>query len=238
MRVLLYNPNRSDHITARLEASARGALEAGDALLACSGRFGPEVVRDAATLAAAEAGAQRELPARAAASGADVVLYAISLDGAADALRVGLSPRPLLGMTEAAVAMAAQRARRIGLLTLGPALLPLYRARLESLLPAARIAGLEAPELPLAFAPAATGDPAAMLPSVVSALADAAHALGRRGADAIVLAGAVLAGYEPALEAAVGYPVLGGAGCAVHHLRALHRLRATPPGGVPALKGV
>lgn len=230
MRVLLYNPNRSAHITARLEASARGALAAGESLQARCGRFGPEVVRDAASLAEAEAGARRELPGLADEGGADVVLLAISLDGAADALRSALARRPLLGMTEAAVAVAAQCGRRVGLLTLGPALLPLYRARLEALLPASRIAGLEAPELPQAFAPAAAG----IAPEVLPVLAEAARRLVDRGADAVVLAGAVLCGYERALAAAIDRPVLDGVACAVHHLRALHRLHGGRGDRIPA----
>jgi allantoin racemase len=229
MRLLLFNPNRSAHITARLEASARGALQDGESLVARSGRFGPEVVRDAATLAAAEAGARRELPVLAVADDvlADAVLLAISLDGAAGNLRLQLAPRPLLGMTEAAVAVAAQCGRRVGLLTLGPGLLPLYRERLADLLPAARVAGLEAPELPQAFDPGATGVAADVLPVLV----DAARRLVERGADSVVLAGAVLCGYERALAAAIDRPVLDGVACAVHHLRALHRLRAcrAPP---------
>lgn len=227
MRVLLFNPNRSAHITARLEASARGALQGGESLLARCGRFGPEVVRDAATLAEAEAGARLELPALAATAEADVVLLAISLDGAADELRRRLAPRPLLGMTEAAVAVAAQCGRRVGLLTLGPGLLPLYRARLADLLPAARIAGLEAPDLPRAFDPGAAGVAADVLPVLV----DAARRLVERGADSVVLAGAVLCGYERALAAAIDRPVLDGVACAVHHLRALHRLRAPGAAG-------
>ena len=112
---------------------------------------------------------------------------------------------------------AALLGRRVGLLTLGPALLPLYRARLDCLLPPSRIAGLEAPTLARAFDAHSTG----VDPDVLPVLAEAARRLRTLGADSVVLAGAVLCGYERALEAEVGIPVLDGVACAAHQLRAM-----------------
>lgn len=212
MRVLLFNPNRSAHITQRMAASAQAALAPGDSLQVATAAGGPWVVRDPATLAEAEANAWRELPALL--PGVDALLWAISLDGLADALRAHFAPRPVLGMTEAAVAAAAAGGRHVGLLTLGPALLPLYRARLQALLPPARIAALQAPDLPLAFEAASAG----VQPAVLAGLLPAALALRAQGAEAIVLAGAVLCGYDAALQAELGLPVYDGVACAVRQL--------------------
>jgi allantoin racemase len=211
VRILLFNPNRSLHITERMAASARAELRAPHQLLAVTGSAGPQVVHDAATLQQADAEALRAVPALMQA--ADALLLAISLDGVIDQLRPRLAPQPARGLTEAAVAAAAALGGRVGLLTLGPGLLPLYQARLAALLPAERIAGLQAPELPQAFAPDA--DPAALLPTLLAAC----RRLQQQGADSIVLAGAVLCGYDEALQAALGLPVLDGMRCAVRQLQ-------------------
>lgn len=222
MRLLLFNPNRSAHITERLVASAQGALGPGDTLCAVTGTAGPLVVRDAATLQAAEQEARRAVPPLMAQ--ADALVLGVSLDGVIDELRAQLAPRYAVGMTEAAVATASLLGHRVGLLTLGPVLLPLYRARLQALLPDERIAALEAPELPQAFIPGRSGVAPELLPELVAA----ARRLVAAGADSIVLAGAVLCGYERAIQAQVGRPVLDGVACAVHQLRALQAAARAP----------
>lgn len=215
MRVLLLNPNTSAHITERLAASARRALAAGDRLDAVTGTRGPAVVRDAGTLDQAEAEVRRLAPA--VADGADAFVLGLSLDGVVDSVRARFGTRPALGMTEAAVAAAALLGRRVGLLTLGRSMLPLYDARLRQLLPAERIAGLEAPDLPQAFG----ADAAGVSPALLAPLGDAVRRLREAGADSVVLAGAVLCGYDRALEALAGCPVLDGVCIAVHQARAL-----------------
>jgi allantoin racemase len=211
LRILLFNPNRSLRITERMAASARAELRAPHRLLAVTGSAGPLVVHDACTLQQADAAALCALPGLM--QDADALLLAISLDGVIDQLRPRLAPKPALGMTEAAVAAAAALGGRVGLLTLGPGLLPLYRARLAALLPQERIAGVQAPELPLAFAPDV--DAAALLPVLLAA----SQRLVRSGARSVVLAGAVLCGHDPALQAALGVPVLDGVRCAMRKLQ-------------------
>jgi Asp/Glu/hydantoin racemase len=117
---LLINPNSSAHITQRLLASARTALESGDTLQAVTASGEPLVVRDAATLQQAEHNAVALFDAHADACAA--VLLGISLDGAAPLLRLRRPALPVVGMTEAALMCACLRAQRVGLLTLGPAL--------------------------------------------------------------------------------------------------------------------
>ena len=117
MRYLLINPNASAHITARLAASAHAVLAPGETLEAVNAPQEPAVVRDAATLALADAQALVLFEAHAAE--ADAVLLGISLDGAAETLRARAGRRPVVGMTEAAVMSALLTAPRIGLLTPG-----------------------------------------------------------------------------------------------------------------------
>jgi len=211
VRLLLLNPNASGHITERLAASARAELGPGDELLALTNPDGPPVVRDAPSLARAEAGTAGLMAAHI--EGCDAFVLGLSLDGSIDGLRPAWRGKPALGMTEAAVACAALTGGRVGLLTIGPGLAPLYRARLACLLPDSRVAGVQAPDLPRAFEADAGVDPA-----VIDALAASARAL---QADAFVLAGAVLCGYEAPLRAALGKPVFDGVRAAVRLVRAL-----------------
>lgn len=213
MRLLLINPNTSVHITERMAASARGALAAGDTLDAITATGEPAVVRSAAMLAQADANALAL--ARTHAPGHDALLLAISLDGAVPRLRAEHPGLALRGMTEAAVAAALAAGAPFGLLTLGQALVPLYRTRVESLGAAAALAAIEAPELDAAFTPAAQGVDVAVLHSLLPA----ARRLVDAGARSIVLAGAVLCGYDAALAAALGVPVFDGVACAVRQLR-------------------
>lgn len=212
MKLLLLNPNASAHISARMAASAQAELRPGDELVTVTNTGGPAVVRNAALLAEAEAA----MPALMAPhlAGCDAFVLGISLDGAIERLRPAWGGKPALGMTEAAIACAALSAPRIGLLTLGAAVAPLYQARLEALLPAARIAGVAAPELARAFAPGEGVDD-----EVLATMVAAARTL--PAADAYVLAGAVLCGYDAALRAALGRPVFDGVRAAVRLIRAL-----------------
>jgi allantoin racemase len=218
MRLLLINPNSSVHITERMAASARAALGAGDTLNAVTATGEPAVVRSAALLALADANAVALAGAHA--PGHDALLLAISLDGAAPRLRAEHPGLAVLGMTEAAVADALAAGGPFGLLTLGEALVPLYRARVESIGAAAALVAIEAPELGAAFLPAANGlDAGGVDAAVLAGLLPAARRLVDAGAHSVVLAGAVLCGYDAVLASALGVPVFDGVACAVRQLR-------------------
>lgn len=213
MRLLLINPNSSVHITERLAASARAAMLPGETLTALTAADGPLVVRDAEGLQQAEASALALAAAHAADH--DAIVLGISLDGAAVPLRARHPALPVVGMTEAALLTAALRAERLGLLTLGEALLPLYRQRVAQVGLASRVAACEAPEVAAAFEPGA----ALVETAVLDALARAGERLRDAGAQAVVLAGAVLCGYADALQARCGLPVFDGVACAVGQAR-------------------
>ena len=217
MRVLLINPNTSEHITRRMAASAQRALAAGEQLEALTAVSGPVVVGSEAQLREADANALAM--ARTHAGEADVIVLAISVDRAAPLLRAALPAITVVGMTEAALACAGLVAARIGLLTIGTAMVPLYRDRVAELGMTQRVGGFAAPELATAFAP----DVETVDPRVLPALTEAGASLRNAGCGAIVLAGAVLCGYEAALARALGIPVFDGVACAVGMARLLRR---------------
>lgn len=217
MRLLLINPNTSVHITARLAASAREVLGPADTLTEIDAVGAPAVVRCADTLQQADANALALVDAHGA--GHDAVLLAISLDGAAPQMRARRAPQPVVGMTEAALMTACLHVQRVGLLTLGPALLPLYRDRVDEIGLIQRVTAWQAPQAPAAFEVSTSG----VEPGVLEVLVDACGRLRDDGAQGVVLAGAVLCGYAQALTTRTGLPTFDGMHCAVAQARLLAR---------------
>lgn len=209
MRLLLINPNTSTHISERLAASARSALLSGESLTCLTAPDGPRAVRSADDLAVAEASALALAAAQA--DTHDAIVLAISLDGAAPLLRQRHPALPVVGMTEAALLMACLRVERIGVLTLGASLLDLYRQRVSQIGLASRVVAYQAPEAPAAFEPGGL----LVTPALLAVLEPACASLRAQGAQAVVLAGAVLCGYAPALQQRCGLPVFDGVRCAV-----------------------
>lgn len=209
MRLLLINPNTSGHITQRMMASARGVLPAGVTLTGVTATEGPKAVRSLGDVAAATANVLRMAgqpgPAH------DAVLLGISLDCGLDELRQMNAFQPVVGMTEAACIMACLQGPRFGLVTLGAQMAPLYQAHVTRLGLGQRLAALAAPEVPEAF----DASPDGVSPGMLDLLTQAAQTTLEQGADSVVLAGAVLCGYGPALQVRLGRPVLDGVACAV-----------------------
>lgn len=215
MRLLLINSNTSPGITERLAVSARRALGEGDTLTAVTAEGSPAVVRSALHLQQANVNAHAL--AHRHASLHDAILLAISLDGAAVQLRDQFPAMPVVGMTEAALLTACLRAERIGLLTLGASLLPLYKDRVAQIGISARVVAYAAPEAPAAFGADAVG----IAPELLDLLTSTCEQMRGAGAQVIVLAGAVLCGYAEQLQARCAMPVLDGVQCAARQLRLL-----------------
>lgn len=209
LRLLLVNPNTSVHITERLARSARPHLPAGATLTALTATEGPAAVRSPAELAAA--GERVLAMAQAHQAQHDAVIVGISLDCGLAATRTAWAPRPVVGMTEAACHMARLAGERFALLTLGSTMANSYRDHVASLGLSNRLLGVAAPDAPEAFSAAAHE----VLPSVLDALVAAAQPLCDRGANSVVLAGAVLCGFAPALSLRLNLPVFDGVTSAV-----------------------
>ena len=181
MKLLLVNPNLTQAVTDAVLAAARARAAPGTELVAVSGDFGPRVIGSRAENALAHHGVL-ELVARHAA-GCDAVVLGVSLDTALWACRELLAI-PVIGMTEAGLLAGATVATRIGVLTYGARMGPLYRELLESHGFGSRVAGVEAIDV----TPQQTFEtPEAVRATVI---AGARRLVERDGAEAVLLAGA------------------------------------------------
>ncbi len=221
MRVLLLNPNTSVHITERMGRAARTVLDAQTELSLVTATVGPSVIGTRSEAAIAASGAlelaAREVPSH------DAVVYGVSLDCGLAALRELLDV-PVAGMTESGLAMASMLGTRLGLVTLGARMLPLYRELVAAYGFGDRVVAWHALEVAAAFA-ADQGDDVLIEP-----LADAAQRMiEEAGVEAIVLSGAALAGAAAALRQRVAVPLVDCTVAASLQAVALARMGACKP---------
>lgn len=208
MNVLLLNPNTSADMTAHIQREAARHAWPGVSLLAATARFGGAVIASRASYAIA-AHAALDAYAAAAASGAGsapgsaagragsdgrvaAVVLACFGDPGLEALRE-VSGIPVLGLLESAVAQAARAGEPFGIVTAGPAWVPMLEERIRSGPHAALSRGV--------FAIQTTGLDVARDPdrfvSVLQAAVDEAAAAGARN---IILGGSALAGFGSRLS--------------------------------------
>jgi len=203
-------------VTDAVLAAARARALPGTELLAVTGTFGPRVIGSRAENALAQHGVL-ELVAQHA-SGCDAVVLGVSLDTALWACRELLDV-PVVGMTDAGLLCGATVATRIGVLTYGARMGPLYRELVEAHGYRSRLAGVEA----LDVTPQQTFDePEAVRAAVV---AGARRLIERDGAEAVLLAGAAMASLAAQLQPLLPVPLLDGVGCAVAIAQAMASLK-------------
>lgn len=216
MKLLLVNPNLTQAVTDAVLAAARSRAAPGTELVAVTGSFGPAVIGSRAENALAQHGVL-DLVAQHA-PGCDAVVLGVSLDTALWACRE-LLDIPVVGMTEAGLLCGATVATRIGLLTNGARMGPLYRELVQSYGLGERLAGVET----LALTPQQmVGAPQDAQDAVLAA---ARTLIERDGAEAVLLAGAAMASMAEALQPHLPVPLLDGVGCAVALAQALVGLR-------------
>jgi allantoin racemase len=216
VKILLVNPNLTQAVTDAVLAAARSRAAPGTELVAVTGRFGPAVIGSRAENALAQHGVL-ELVAQHG-PGCDAVVLGVSLDTALWACRELLDV-PVVGMTEAGMLCGATVATRIGLLTNGARMGPLYRALVQSYGLGERLAGVET----LSLTPQQmVGAPQDAQEAVLEA---ARTLIERDGAEAVLLAGAAMASMAEALQPRLPVPLLDGVGCAVALAQALVGLR-------------
>jgi allantoin racemase len=225
MRLLILNPNTSDFVTERVAAQARLFAAPGTEILTATGAFGARVIATRTELAIAQHATLDALASHA--GGFDAVVLAVSYDTALYAAREMLTV-PVTGITEAALLTACQLGTRIGMITVGKRVLPIYQelALLYGL--ERRICGWQALE---SSAPYSGGDQTEFDNLVVAAAHDLVD---RAGCEVIVLAGAVMAGVPQRLQPQVPVPLLEGVSCAVAQAETLVRL-ARPKASVGSL---
>jgi allantoin racemase len=216
MKLLIINPNLTQAVTDAVLAAARARATPGTELLAVTGDFGPQVIGSRAENALAQHGVL-DLAARHAA-GCDAVVLGVSLDTALWACRE-LLDIPVIGMTEAGMLCGMTLATRVGVLTYGARMGPIYRELVESYGLGSRLAGVQT----INVTPQQTFEEPAVVHAAV--LAGAQLLVERDGAEAVLLAGAAMASMAEMLQPQLPVPLLDGVGCAVALAEAMVALK-------------
>lgn len=221
IELLLINPNTSAHITDRMLQAARDVAGEGVRVHGATARFGPAVIGSRAEQAIASHAAIDLAAVHA--SGMDAVVLGVSLDCGLHALRELLDV-PVCAMTESALLTACMLGQRVGLLTLGERMLPLYQELAAAYGIERRVCGWRALELPAAFVGSQ------VVAEAAEAIADAVDGLVRSdGCEVVVLAGAVLAGYAAVLRERAEVPLVDGVAAATLQAISLARLGCRAP---------
>jgi allantoin racemase len=215
MKILLINANTTAAVTERIAAEARRVAAPGTEVRAVTGTFGAPIIGTRAEMAIAEHTAL-DLFARHGA-GMDAVVIGVSFDVGLQALRE-LADVPVVGMTEAACLVACTLGGRIGIVTYGAHSAGILREIVAAYGVAGRLAGVHG----LDASPAdMLKDPQALHAQIAGAACDLAR---RDGAEAVILAGAVMAGLPPLLQEQVPCPLVEGIACGIGLAELLVRL--------------
>lgn len=205
-RLLILNPNTSVAITARLLARAQRIAPDWLSLETVTAEVGPDYIRDAEDLAHAEATVGR-IADRLAGAPPDAVLLACFGDPGAEAASRALG-RPVIGMAAASCAAAAAGGRSFTLVTGGRAWGPILADFVEKNGLGRLLVSVETLEM---TGDALSADPAAAL-EAIGAAADNGAA---KGAAAVVIGGAGLAGLASAMPRREGVEILDSLDCAL-----------------------
>lgn len=220
MRLLVVNANTSEIVTEKVAAQARASASPGTEIVAVTGRFGARVIGTRAEHAIGEHSTLALVAEHG--PGCDAVVIAVSYDTGLRAARE-LLPVPVVGMTEAGLLTACMLGGRIGVITFGQRVLPLYRELVASYGLASRIAGWRTLESSAAYQ---RGAHDALDRELVAA---ARELVERDGAETVLLTGAVMAGVPARLQKDVPVPLIDCIACAVHQAELLHRLGCPKP---------
>jgi allantoin racemase len=220
MRLLLVNANTSQLVTDKVVAQARASAGPGTEIVAVTGNFGARII-GSRTENAIGAHATLALAAQHAGN-CDAVVIAVSYDTGLLAARE-LLPLPVVGMTEAALLTACMLGGRIGVITFGRRVRPLYEELVAGYGLASRIAGWRTLESDAAYAAGAHDELDRLI--VASALDLVEHDL----AETVVLTGAVMAGVPVRLQPEVPVPLLDCVACGVQQAQLLVRLGQPKP---------
>lgn len=229
MRILVVNANTSELVTDKVSAQARASASPGTDIVAVTGTFGGRVIGTRAEHAIGEHSTVALVSQHA--SGCDGVVIAVSYDTGLRAARE-LLPMPVVGMTEAGLLTACMLGGRIGVITFGRRVLPLYRELVAGYGLAERIAGWRVLESTAAYQRGPHDDLDRDLVAAAQELVE------QDGAETILLAGAVMAGVPARLQAHLPVPLIDGVACAVQQVELLVRLgHPKPRAGSYAMPG-
>jgi len=215
MQILLVNANTTAAVTLRIAAEARRVAAPGTEVLPVTGTFGAPIIGTRAEMAIAEHAAL-DLVAKHGA-GVDAVVIGVSFDVGLRALRE-LASVPVVGMTEAACLMACTLGGPFGIVTYGARSAVILREIVAGYGLGGRLAGVHG----LDASPAdMLKDPEALHAQIAGAACELAQ---RDGAEAVILAGAVMAGLPPLIQPQVPCPLVEGIACGIGLAELLVRL--------------
>jgi len=190
MKLLLINPNTSQHVTEQMLAQAQKTAAGRARIKGATAAFGPAIISSRVENAIAAHGAL-DIASELAAD-FDAIILGVSMDTALIELRE-LMQIPVIGMAQASLLLAQSLGQRIGCLTIGAQMIPLYE-EMTARYGFTDQAVWRAIDLPAAFAV----DPGA---EVVSAVATAVNDMAQdNGVDVVILCGAVLTGYAEKID--------------------------------------
>ena len=220
MRLLVVNANTSAIVTEKVTSEARASAGPDTEIVAVTGTFGGRVIGTRAEHAIGEHSTIALVSRHA--QTCDAVVIAVSYDTGLRGARE-LLPIPVVGMTEAGLLTACMLGGRVGVITFGRRVLPLYHELVASYGLAARIAGWRVLESTAAYARGAHAE----LDSEI--VATAQDLVLRDFAETVVLTGAVMAGVPRRLQADVPVPLIDCVGCGVRQAELLVRLALPKP---------
>lgn len=207
-RLLLINPNTTEAVTAQLRTRAAGVAPVGSLLHARTAPFGAAYISDEPGAAiAAHAGLDAYARYVREAGHPDAVLIGCFGDPGLEALRA-VAEGAVHGLAEASMTLAAERGR-FAIVTGGVHWPAMLRRLVGSLGLESALAGIVAVER-------TGGELAADPASAIEHLRQACEtALARHRPDSLVLGGAALTAFAPALAAALPLPLIDSVGASV-----------------------
>ncbi|MES3000675.1 MAG: aspartate/glutamate racemase family protein [Pseudomonadota bacterium] len=216
MKLLLINPNISESVSDLIRQEAVRSASPDTQVQVVTARFGVAYIETrfeslVGAYATAELAAEHY-------ANADAVIVAAFGDPGLAGLREVL-PIPVTGLTEAALASAHLLGHRFSIIAISQRIQAWYREVVDSYGFGARLASIRALDRPLSS-----------IGGVQQEHADALRALAERavredGAEAIVLAGAPLAGLARFIKGDLPVPVVDGVSSAVRHAETLVALQ-------------
>ena len=221
MKLHIINPNTSRRMTEMIRSSAEQAAAFGTEIV-CEGlRRGPEYADCAydGVIVSHELVQMVQADMRMAA-GYDAYVVASFADPALDALRE-LTDKPVVGIAESALHFASFLGYKFAVINTLPRLERTFEDEVRRAGASDRLAVVKLPPYRVSSFLESTEDAKAML------VKTAREAIEQDGAEVIILAGGMLAGYAGFLSAAIGAPVLDGVKCAVKMAEALAALGLT-----------
>lgn len=215
MKILVINPNISDHVSELIGSEARRSASPGTEIEVATAAFGVAYIE---TRFEAMVGAYATACIAAERYGTyDGVVAAAfgdpGLQGVKELLDV-----PVVGLTESALMTAATLGQRFAIVAISPRIKAWYRETVERSHLASRLASIRALDEPLRDIGSVQQDHAARLKQLCDAAVD------EDGADVIIIAGAPLAGLAREIGSALPVPVVDGVSSAITQLEGLIRL--------------